>query len=251
MFKHAALGVALLALGAFSGCDAATTPPPATTTSIPMKKDGGVYVVPVSINGAASIDCIVDSGASDVNIPAEVYRKLVRDGKVQESDLLGTQDYVLADGSSESGRTIRIKSLKVGGITVTNVVASIGGNGSSALLGQSFLERFHSWSLDNGKHALVLIGPPSAGPRLPTGPKNVAGPPSVANAGSGGSPTSGAADGGAPGGGAHPQGDGTTVAQLPSGHTTHRDHSHATPPQSSDPLDDHLTAQHSQDDGDQ
>ncbi len=248
MFKHAALAVAMLAIGAFSGCDAATAPPPATTTSIPMKKDGGVYVVPVSINGAATIDCIVDSGASDVNIPAEVYRKLVREGKVQQSDLLGTQDYVLADGSSESGRTIRIKSLKVGSITVTNVVASIGGNGSSALLGQSFLERFHSWSLDNTRHALVLIGPPSAGPHIPTGPKTVDGPPSVANAGTGGSPTSGA-----PGGGAHPQGpvDRTTVAQIPGDHTSHRGRSHTTPPESSDPLDDHLTAQHSQDDGDQ
>ena len=171
---------------------AATTPPPAaaTTISVPMTKDGGVYVVPVSANGSAPFVCIVDSGASDVNIPESVFRKLVRAGSVTEADYVGTQDYTLADGSSSRGRTYRIKSLKVGDVVVHNVVASVGGDESSGLLGQSFLERFRSWSLNNTNHTLVLSGPPSnapvTGPKPTgpvTGPHPTDGPVSVAQGG--------------------------------------------------------------------
>jgi len=164
---------------------AAHAPP---ITRVPMRKDGGVYVVPVSLNGTVSLECIVDSGASDVNIPAAAFRRLVQAGTIQKSDFLGYQDYTLADGSSERGRLVRIHSLRVGNLVVKDVVASVGGEGSSALLGQSFLERFASWSLDNGKHALVLLGSPLTPPKptAPGGPHPVDGPVSVANVGGNG-----------------------------------------------------------------
>lgn len=173
MIKQAAAALLLsaLAVGALSGGIAApgkpappAKPVAAVTASIPMKKDGGVYVVPVSVNGVTTFECIVDSGASDVNIPANVFQKLLRSGTVKESDFVGTQEYTLADGSTQRGRTYRIKSLKVGNMVVNNVVASVGGDESSGLLGQSFLERFRSWSLNNTNHTLVLTGPPTAAP---------------------------------------------------------------------------------------
>jgi len=46
--------------------------------------------------------------------------------------------------------------LKVGDIVLENVVGSVGSSNSSLLLGQSFLGRFKSWSIDNAKHELVL-----------------------------------------------------------------------------------------------
>lgn len=196
MSKRALLTTAAIVLaGALAAATpnlAATTPPPAATVTaaVPMKKDGGVYVVPVSANGSAPFVCIVDSGASDVNIPEGVFRKLMREGSVTEADYVGTQEYTLADGSSSRGRTYRIKTLKVGNVVVHNVVASVGGDESSGLLGQSFLERFRSWSLNNTDHTLVLNGPPSnapvAGPK-PTGPASgphpTDGPVSVAQGG--------------------------------------------------------------------
>jgi clan AA aspartic protease (TIGR02281 family) len=191
--------------------------PPPAITAVPMTIDGGVYVIPVSVNGVAMPDCIVDSGASDVNVPADVFRKLVRAGKIQKGDFLGTQDYTLADGSTEHGRTFLIRSLKVGNIEVKDVIASVGGDGSSALLGQSFFSRFGSWSQDNGRHALLLVGPPSAPPRAVPQPHPNDGPPSVANDGGGhhvGAPppvggTGHDTDGPPPG---------TTVAQTPTAH---------------------------------
>jgi aspartyl protease family protein len=154
------LAAALLAIGV--GASAATPP----STTVPMKKDGGVYVVPVSVNGTVTLDCIVDSGASDVNIPSGVFDRLVEAGTIKKEDILGSAVYTLANGSNERGRTVRLRSLKVGNIVVKDVVASVGGAQSSALLGQSFLERFTSWSLDNNRHVLLLAGLPSAPPEL-------------------------------------------------------------------------------------
>jgi clan AA aspartic protease (TIGR02281 family) len=159
MLKHvfAAAMIAALSLA----------PVRAATEAIPMKEDGGVYVVPVTLDSIVTLDCIVDSGASDMSIPESVFRRLVRAGAVTDADFVGTRQYMLADGSSKRGEVFRIRALKVGSIVVKDVVASIGGSQSSGLLGQSFLSRFKSWSVDNGQHALMLVGPPSAPAPIP------------------------------------------------------------------------------------
>ncbi len=107
---------------------------------------------------------------------------------------------MLADGSTERGRTFRIRSLRVGNIVVTNVLASVGGDDSSALLGQSFLERFRSWSLDNMRHTLVLSGAPTPAPVqvVHGGDRPVAPTPAPRTV--------------------RDDDDGPTVAQIPSGH---------------------------------
>jgi predicted aspartyl protease len=127
-----------------------------TTSSVPMLSDGGVYVVPVLINGAITLDFVVDSGAADVSIPADVVMTLMRTGTLKESDFLGQNMYVLADGSKVPSQTFRIRSLRVGDRVLENVNGSVASVQGSLLLGQSFLSRFNSWSVDNTKHALVL-----------------------------------------------------------------------------------------------
>ena len=138
--------------------NAAHTEPPvnAARIEIPLKSLGGTFVVPVFINGAITLNFIVDSGAADVSVPADVVGTLVRAGTIQNSDFTGKQKYVLADGSSASSNTFVIKSLKIGDITMENVRGSVAPTAGSLLLGQSFLQRFKSWSMDNNKHVLVL-----------------------------------------------------------------------------------------------
>lgn len=55
---------------------------------------------------------------------------------------------------------VRLHSLRVGGIEIHDVIASVAPQAGSLLLGQSFLSRFASWSIDNGKHVLVLSQSP-------------------------------------------------------------------------------------------
>ena len=127
-----------------------------TRTEVPLKSVGGTFVVPVFINGAITLNFVVDSGAADVAVPADVVGTLIRAGTIEKSDFTGKQTYVLADGSAAPTSTFVIRSLKVGDILIENVRGSVSPAAGSLLLGQSFLQRFKSWSMDNNKHVLVL-----------------------------------------------------------------------------------------------
>ena len=123
---------------------------------VPLKKEGGTFVLPVQINGAITLDFTVDSGAADVSVPADVFSTLRRTGTIKVSDIIGEQTYVLADGSKAQSFTFTIRSLKVGNKVVENVTGSVASARGPLLLGQSFLERFKSWSIDNTKRVLLL-----------------------------------------------------------------------------------------------
>jgi clan AA aspartic protease (TIGR02281 family) len=131
---------------------------PSNTTriEIPLKSLGGTFVVPVFINGAITLNFVVDSGAADVSVPADVVGTLIRAGTIEKSDFTGKQTYMLADGSVSPTRTFIIRSLKVGDVLIENVNGSVSPAAGALLLGQSFLQRFKSWSMDNNKHVLVL-----------------------------------------------------------------------------------------------
>jgi clan AA aspartic protease (TIGR02281 family) len=123
---------------------------------VPLTKAGGTFVVPVEINGAIKLDFTVDSGASYVSVPADVFSTLVRAGTIRDTDIIGKQTFSLADGSETQSVIFTIRSLKVGNKIVENVRGGVAPAQGSLLLGQSFLERFKSWSIDNAKHELVL-----------------------------------------------------------------------------------------------
>ena len=123
---------------------------------MPLNKVGGTFVVPVQINGAITLDFTIDSGAADVSVPADVFSTLTRTGTIRDTDIIGEQTYVLADGSEANAMTFTIRSLKIGNKVVENVRGSVASAKGSLLLGQSFLERFKSWSIDNSQHELLL-----------------------------------------------------------------------------------------------
>jgi clan AA aspartic protease (TIGR02281 family) len=124
--------------------------------AVTMVEEGGVFAVPVLINDTITLNFIVDSGASGVSIPEDVVSTLVRSGTITDADFTGTQTFVLADGSTTTEPTFNIRSLKVGDITLENIEGSVADAQGLLLLGQSFLGRFNSWSIDNSNHTLVL-----------------------------------------------------------------------------------------------
>jgi predicted aspartyl protease len=132
------------------------TASPSASVLIPLQEKGGTYVVPVLINKAISLNFIIDSGSTDVSIPADVVMTLVRAGTIQDTDFIGRQTYMLADGSSVPSATFRIRSLTMNKLVIENVTGSVASAAGELLLGQSFLGRFRSWSIDNAKQALVL-----------------------------------------------------------------------------------------------
>jgi gag-polyprotein putative aspartyl protease len=128
----------------------------ARSESVPLIHAHGTLQVPVVINGKLSLYFTIDSGATDVSIPANVFSTLTRDGTVSRQDFLDKRMYKLADGSGEISQRFRIRSLRVGKLEVRDVIASIGDSGGLPLLGQSFLSRLKSWSIDNERQALLI-----------------------------------------------------------------------------------------------
>jgi predicted aspartyl protease len=119
--------------------------------------DGGKTLsIPVIINNTLNVSFVLDTGATAVQIPADMILMLMRTGALSENDFLGTVPYFLADGSKRLARQFRIREMQAGKHIVRNVTGIEGERGADALLGQSFLSKLPSWTLDNDRHVLVL-----------------------------------------------------------------------------------------------
>jgi hypothetical protein len=130
--------------------------PPAASENIPLGQSGGVYTIPVRINDAITIPFVLDSGAAEVAIPVDVFRTLTRTGTVHLTDQVGRGKYTLADGSIISADRFRIYKMVVGNYAIPNVIVNITQVQGDPLLGQSFLSRLPSWSIDNAHHVMIL-----------------------------------------------------------------------------------------------
>jgi clan AA aspartic protease (TIGR02281 family) len=149
----------------------------AYSESVPFVHAHGTLQVPAVINGEISLNFTIDSGATDVSIPATVFSTLTRNGIVSPQDLLDKRVYKLADGSGEISQRFRIRSLRVGKLEVRDVIASVGDSGGLLLLGQSFLSRLKSWSIDNEHQALLITeSATSRSPLIAPLPKEGKGP---------------------------------------------------------------------------
>lgn len=123
---------------------------------LPLVKEGGVYKLPVEINKVLTLHFILDTGASDVQIPADVTLTLLRTGTIQSADFLPGKTYMLADGSAVRSPRLLLRSLKIGTRVIQNVPASVGDPSGALLLGQSMLERLGTWSMDSQRRVLAL-----------------------------------------------------------------------------------------------
>ena len=142
----------------------AAAPPATGTEAVALKQEAGALLVPVVINDSVKLDFVLDSGAAVVTIPADVAMTLIRTGTLTRDDYLGRETFRLADGRTTPSTILRIRTLKVGDIVVHDVQASVTDAKGSLLLGQTFLTRLSTWSIDNARHVLVL------GPERPGGP---------------------------------------------------------------------------------
>ncbi len=124
--------------------------------SVNLIQEDGVQKIPLQINGTITLKFTVDSGASDVVIPKDVFLTLIRAGTIKGGDFLPGKTYELADGSTVKSDRFVIRSLIIGGVTITDVEACIGGLKAQLLLGQSFLSKFKEWKIDNTKSQILL-----------------------------------------------------------------------------------------------
>jgi len=154
--RGGATGSQVAAANAAAGQAAVVGPVQAGTQEIHLNAEHGTLVAPVLVDNAITLNFVVDSGASDVSVTSDVVKTLTRMGKLGPGDYLGQSTFVLADGSRVPSQLVVLRSMRIGDREVRNVTALITNRSGSLLLGQSFLRRFKSWSIDNRRRVLIL-----------------------------------------------------------------------------------------------
>jgi Flp pilus assembly protein TadD len=135
----------LLLLGVRSGAE-----------EIALAKEGEVYSLPVRINDMITLDFLLDTGASEVQIPADVVLTLLRQKTIKPDDFLPGATYTLADGSTVRSPRFTVRSLQIGSRRMTSVPASIGTLTSDPILGMSFLNRLETFSINTSRRVLII-----------------------------------------------------------------------------------------------
>jgi clan AA aspartic protease (TIGR02281 family) len=144
---------------------ALSSPPPAKGSpapdgqgrkEVPIERRGDAYYVPVRINDTITLPFLLDTGATDLAIPADVALTLTRAGALRSGDFLGKIPYRMANGSEELSDLVAIREVRVGEYVVRDVTASITPPEGKPLLGQSFLSKFGAVTVDYKRLVLTL-----------------------------------------------------------------------------------------------
>jgi clan AA aspartic protease (TIGR02281 family) len=129
----------------------------ASAEQILLKQEHGIYTVSVRINQAVSIQFVLDSGASEVSIPTDVFMTLMRIHSVRDNDFIGDGIFITADGTKHKSQRFILREVQAGTRVIKDVIANVVSIEGDPLLGQSFLSRLPSWSIDNNSHVLNLV----------------------------------------------------------------------------------------------
>jgi len=148
--------VLAFALAAGFGSYALADERPVRQHMVSLEPHDGAFVVPAVLNDLMTVKFIVDSGSADVSIPEDLASTLIKSGTMTNADLLGSKTYMLADGSLVPSKIYRMASLRIGGMVMNNVTVRVAASKSSLLLGQSFLSRLQSWSMDNARKVMII-----------------------------------------------------------------------------------------------
>lgn len=140
---------------------------PAAAMEIALEQRGDIYTLPVLVNGVLTLNFILDSGASEVVIPSNYVSVLLHAGTITAKDYLPGKSFRLADGSLIRSSRFKIRELNIRGYKIFDVPGVVSPITGPPLLGQSFLNRVESWTLDNRAHKLILNGPTQTGAAAP------------------------------------------------------------------------------------
>lgn len=123
-------------------------------TKVEMRKEGGVYLVPIVVNGL-NLDFIFDTGASSISISAAEATVMSRQGKITDEDIVGQAQFSDANGDVSVGTVILLRTVKIGDITLENVEASVVDNiQAPLLLGQTALAKFGKVTIDYNNNTI-------------------------------------------------------------------------------------------------
>lgn len=117
-------------------------------TRVKMTQENGVYYVPITVNGL-NLRFIFDTGASSILISSAEAAVMLRQGLIEQDDILGQAQMEDASGNISTGAVVNLKTVVIGDITLHNVEATVVDNMQAPLLfGQTALSKFGKVSID-------------------------------------------------------------------------------------------------------
>ncbi|UKK51692.1 retroviral-like aspartic protease family protein [Prevotella sp. E13-17] len=117
-------------------------------TKVSMRKEGGVYLVPITVNGL-NLDFIFDTGASSISLSSAEAMVMLKQGQITQDDILGQQQFKDATGGVSVGTIVLLRMVQIGDITLENVEATVVDNiQAPLLLGQTALAKFGKVTID-------------------------------------------------------------------------------------------------------
>lgn len=123
---------------------------------VSMTPVGGVYQIPITINGHRMY-FIFDTGASSITISLVEAMFLKRQGSLQNADILGQSEFMVADGSIHEGTIINLREVQIGNRTLNDVEALVIANQDAPLLlGQSALQSFGRVTIDYQRSLIIF-----------------------------------------------------------------------------------------------
>lgn len=123
-------------------------------TKVNMRKEGGVYLVPITVNGL-NLDFIFDTGASSICLSSAEALVMLRQGQITEDDVVGQQQFLDATGGVSVGTIVLLRTVQIGDITLENVEANIVDNiQAPLLLGQTALAKFGKVTIDYNNNTI-------------------------------------------------------------------------------------------------
>ncbi len=123
--------------------------------SIIMDKKNDVYTIPCKVNGL-ELDFIFDTGASNVSLSLTEALFMLKNGKLNEEDIIGSSYAQLANGDITENTIIIIKEIEISGLRLNNIRANIVHKlEAPLLLGQSAISKLGKIELDGNKLTIL------------------------------------------------------------------------------------------------
>lgn len=126
-------------------------------SEIDMTRQGsGTYELPCRIN-ELPLKLILDTGASTVSLSSVEANFMLKNGYLNVNDFRGKERFSTATGEVHDGTIVRLRTVQLGDLKLSNIEASVVHNQQAPLLlGQSLLERFGKITIDNTNSKLVI-----------------------------------------------------------------------------------------------
>lgn len=119
-----------------------------------LNRRGSIFFIAVKLQNEV-IDFVFDSGASDCSISKDAFDRLYQS---YPNIFTPLQDglYTMADGTIKKQKRFLVKELEISGRKIQNIEVTISPIGSPNLLGNSFLQLFKKWTLNQHQQMLIL-----------------------------------------------------------------------------------------------